>query len=402
LLDDKDVLKLANLAKREKKKVLTAAAWRLIRADKLPLPPPVRRAIEEQRTLYVHRPSEDPEWPKPTDPDVAAKYNQLHPDRPFVVTPLSYDGVPVGALAGHAIRSDRRLDQRDISRIETFATLLGLALKNVRFYATLQKQVDARTRELQETQARLVQSEKLSAQAQLVASVAHELNTPVGVVASSRETLERATQRLVALVEQDKDAGTPQLLDRIRRAIEGSLESISDGTTRITEVVERLRGFARLDEAERKRVAVSEVIEDVLAIVDHERPEGVKVQRSFQPVPEIDCYPARLNQLFLNLIMNAFEAMGAEGTLELEVSESTDRRIRIAVRDNGPGIEPEALSRLFEPGFSTKGGRIGAGLGLTTCQHIVEDHGGELRVDSALGHGTTFTVFLPIDLPRDG
>lgn len=252
-------------------------------------------------------------------------------------------------------------------------------------------------RELNESRAQLVQSEKMASLGMLVAGVAHEVNTPIAAVASMHDTLTRSIDKL----REALSAADPELLDRsdVARSftvIDNCNRVIRDGTLRVGELVKRLKSFARLDEAELKTVDVHSGIEDTLALIQHEL-KGIDVVREYGELPALSCFPSRLNQVFLNLLMNAKQALGTSGTVTISTA-ADDERITVRVRDDGPGIAPEHLPKIFDPGFTTKGVRVGAGLGLSICYRIMEEHRGSIRAESTPGEGATFEVVVPLNL----
>jgi signal transduction histidine kinase len=172
---------------------------------------------------------------------------------------------------------------------------------------------------------------------------------------------------------------------------------IESGTQRVTEIVRRLRSFARLDQAELKKADIHEGLEDTLALIHHELKHNIVVKREYGAVPPIPCYPGRLNQVFLNLLNNARQAIRGKGEIAIRTCV-LDQRVHVAVSDTGAGISPEHLRKIFDPGFTTKGVGVGTGLGLSICYQIVRDHRGEILVESEPGKGATFTVVLPMDL----
>ena len=161
----------------------------------------------------------------------------------------------------------------------------------------------------------------------------------------------------------------------------------------------RLRSFARLDQAELKKADIHEGLEDTLALVHHELKHHIEVKRDYGALPPISCYPGKLNQVFLNLLNNARQAIRGKGEIGIRTFVRNDRE-HIAVSDTGSGISPEHLRKIFDPGFTTKGVGVGTGLGLSICYQIVQDHRGEILVESEPGKGTTFTVVLPMDLEQ--
>jgi signal transduction histidine kinase len=169
------------------------------------------------------------------------------------------------------------------------------------------------------------------------------------------------------------------------------------GTERITTIVRRLRAFARLDQAEMVEADLHEGLEDTLTLVHHELKHGIVVHRNFGSLPKIRCYMARLNQVFLNLLINAKQAISGKGEITITTFHD-DSYIYIRFADTGSGIAKENLGKIFDPGFTTKGVGVGAGLGLSICYRIIEDHGGKIAVESEAGKGTIFTVMLPLRL----
>jgi PAS domain S-box-containing protein len=252
-------------------------------------------------------------------------------------------------------------------------------------------------RELRDAQAQLVQSEKMASLGMLVAGIAHEINTPVGAIRSMHDTLVRALSKLESTLAREYPEVVTEnpTLQTTLAVVRDANRVIENGAQRVTAIVRRLRSFARLDEAELKEVDVHEGLEDTLALIHHELKHGITVRREYGELPPIVCYPGRLNQVFLNLLNNARQAMNGKGEIVIRTFLRDDR-VHIAVSDNGSGIPPEHLSRIFDPGFTTKGVGVGTGLGLAICYQIVRDHQGEITVESEPGRGATFTVVLPL------
>lgn len=252
--------------------------------------------------------------------------------------------------------------------------------------------------ELRATQAQLVQAEKMAAVSSLVAGISHELNSPIGAISSIQSTLSNALGRLEeALSEASRSRDVQAMLDVIRE----SDRVIATAAERVTEILRRLRSFARLDEAELKRADLHEGLENTLALLQNELVERIEVVRDYGSVPPILCYPAKLNQVFLNLLTNAIQAIDGKGTITIQTFADAEAGIAVVViRDDGPGIPPGRLKTLFNPGFATKGRRVGAGLGLPICYQILQQHSGSIEAESCLGEGSVFTVKLPLKLRR--
>jgi two-component system NtrC family sensor kinase len=233
----------------------------------------------------------------------------------------------------------------------------------------------------------------------LVAGIAHEINTPVGAMTSMHDTLVRACVKLKEhLKARDRDAfEADEKLQSIFKVIDDANQVIRSGASRVGEIVRRLRSFARLDEAELKKVDIHEGLEDTLTLVHHEIKHNIEVVRDYGDVPPISVYPSRLNQVILNLLNNARQAIPGKGTITLK-TRLEDGWVAIAVTDDGVGIPAENLKRIFDPGFTTKGVGVGTGLGLSICYQIIQDHRGRIDVESKVGAGTTFTIRIPANL----
>jgi len=262
---------------------------------------------------------------------------------------------------------------------------------------SLEQKVEERTRELKQTQGRLAQSERMASLGQLVAGVAHEMNNPVAAVRSMAASVTTATKKLRGQVPGG--ASDEEKLERIFGVLENAGSVIEEGTRKITDVVDNLKSFARLDESDLQRTDINKELGEAAGLLEHVLSPGVSVKKELGDVPEVMCYPAKLNQVFLNLLLNADEAMGGEGTVVV-ATESGQGVVRIGFNDTGRGVPAQHLDRVFEPGFTTKGRGVGTGLGLAICYQIIRDHDGEIRLASDEGEGTTVTIELPVNGPE--
>jgi PAS domain S-box-containing protein len=262
-----------------------------------------------------------------------------------------------------------------------------------------EEELERANEELRETQSQLVQSEKMAALGTLVAGIAHEINTPIGAVGSMHDTLLRSLSRLRQTLESQPDgrAAERKQFETLFAVIDDANNVMQSGIDRVKTIVRRLRSFARLDEAELKTVDINEGIEDTLTLVHHEIKHDITLNRNFGDIPPLACFPGRLNQVFLNLVVNARQAIRGKGTIDIE-TRMEDRCFVATFRDSGVGIPPENLEKIFDPGFTTKGVGVGTGLGLSICYGIVQDHFGEIRVQSEVGKGTTFVLRIPDNL----
>jgi signal transduction histidine kinase len=316
------------------------------------------------------------------------KPSATYSDTRSICVPLRSGDATVGALHARAADDAPPIDQRDVSGAEMFANMVGLALDNASFYDELQARVDARTAELEAAQAQLVLSEKMASLGRLVVGVCHDLNTPLGALASAQQSLRTLAERLRTSLPTEGAPRTKRNLD----AITTLTATVSEGTARIAATVKRLQRFAQLDRAKAGRIDIHQCVEDAIAAASLEG--AVVVKSHFLDLPALLCAPADLNQLFLSLITNAAEAMAGRG--ELTVSTRMHAGfIEVSVADNGCGMDEQTLQRAFDPGYSTKALGVGRGLGLAISHRIAEAHGGRIEIRSQLGAGTTALVRLP-------
>lgn len=251
--------------------------------------------------------------------------------------------------------------------------------------------------ELTDAQVQLVESEKRAALSQLVAGIAHEINTPVGAIHSMHDTLRRASDKMVKLVEQENadDEKSRKQLTALAKVLQDASHVIETASGRVSTIVDRIKNFARLDEAEFKTVDVNESVKNTIGLVSYEIDGRIDVVEDFGEIPSLNCFPGRLNQAFLTVIMNSIQAIDGMGHLWVTTRQRGDD-IEVEFRDDGVGIAEEHRAQIFEPGFTTKGVGVGTGLGLSICKRTVHDHGGEVEVTSEKGKGTTVTIRLPM------
>lgn len=251
--------------------------------------------------------------------------------------------------------------------------------------------------QLRALKAQLFESEKMAALGNLVAGIAHEINTPVGAIGSMHSTLRAALAKLRTALEQRlaKPLEEDTQLSRLISIVEEANRVVADGVERVTTLVGRLRSFARRDEEARVATNLEEAIEDTLALLHHELKYGIDVVRDYAGLPPVDCYPGQLKQVFLNLLVNARQAIGKRKGRITVATRIVDDTVEISITDDGPGIAAEHLPRLFDAGFTTKGVAVGTGLGLAICQQLVARHGGSIEVESECCQGASFTVVLP-------
>jgi PAS domain S-box-containing protein len=260
------------------------------------------------------------------------------------------------------------------------------------------EQLEQTLSQLREAQNQLIIREKLASVGALVAGVAHEVNTPIGAVVSAADLSDRGLNKVFSLIE------TAESLERLKhesylQELMGILKEnnrvIASAAERVSRIVRSLKNFARLDEAELQWADIHEGIESTLNLIEYELKNKATLIKEYGKIPKMLCYPNELNQLFLNLLRNAVEALDGNGTIRITTrADAGSALIRIA--DTGRGIPPENLATIFDPAFTRKGMGIGTGLGLSISYSIVQKHKGQIQVESEVGKGTEFTVTLPL------
>jgi two-component system, NtrC family, sensor kinase len=255
-----------------------------------------------------------------------------------------------------------------------------------------------------EVQGQLLQSEKMASIGQLAAGVAHEINNPIGFVNSNLGTLGRYIDDVLQLAElgattAEGHALKQQIdLDFLRTDLADLLRESQDGLDRVRKIVANLKDFSRVDQAEWQEADLLAGLESTLNVAAHELKYKAEIVRELQPLPPVRCVPAQINQVLLNLLVNAAQAIASHGTITLR-SAAADTWVWIEVGDTGCGMDETTQRRIFEPFFTTKPVGSGTGLGMSLTYDIVKKHGGSIDVKSALGQGTRIRVSLPIAGP---
>jgi histidine kinase len=339
----------------------------------------------------------------------------IHEFQPLsvVVVPLLQQGEITGILYLENNLTVGAFTRDRCEVLSVIAAQAAISLENAKLYATMENRINQRTEELttaleqlQTAQIQLIQSEKMSSLGQLVAGIAHEINNPINFIYGNLIHAEVYARDLLQVANQVGDGNFARLqalvktidLDYIVEDFPKVLLSMKHGADRVRDIVQGLRDFARLDETEYKAVNIHEGIESTLTLMT-ERLGDITVIKNYSPLPEIKCYAAELNQVFLNLMTNAIDALSNrfDPTIRIQTSVTVEQEIRIVIEDNGEGIAEAAIPKIFDPFFTTKSIGQGTGLGLAIGHQIVTgQHGGRLVCRSKLGIGTTFEILLPM------
>ncbi|MCE2745428.1 MAG: ATP-binding protein [Burkholderiales bacterium] len=267
---------------------------------------------------------------------------------------------------------------------------------------------------LEQAQHQLLQSEKMASIGSLAAGVAHEINNPIGFVSSNLYSLKGYVNDLLSVINRFKAVGLDLEkleqarqycnevdLDYLQNDVIQLLDESQDGIARVRRIVQDLKDFSHVDHGEWVVTDLHKGLESTLNMVNNELKYKAVVERDYGPLPEINCLASQINQIFMNLLINAAHAIQKDGRILIK-TWADDTHVYVSVSDNGCGIPQENLSRIFDPFYTTKPVGKGTGLGLSLSYGIVKKHGGRIEVQSETGVGTTFTVVLPINQPVQG
>jgi signal transduction histidine kinase len=265
--------------------------------------------------------------------------------------------------------------------LEGVSTQIGNAIIQAELYekdARMVKELKRTLRELQDTQLKLINSEKMASLGQLVAGVAHEINTPIASIKSNNEI----ATKLISKIDDKEGAELLKEINDIDR----------EAIARINRLVVSLRKFVRLDEADLQEADINKEIDLTLDLIRHETKNRIEIIKNYGEIPPIKCYPNMLNQVFMNILVNATQAIENEGKITID-TKYVSKELVVKIKDNGCGIkEPD---KIFFAGYTTKGVGVGTGLGLAISQKIIEKHEGKISVTSVVGEGSEFIITIP-------
>ncbi|MFQ5628199.1 MAG: ATP-binding protein [bacterium] len=288
-------------------------------------------------------------------------------------------------------------------RFHNYAVQLQESNEKLREYSqTLEQKVQERTRALEEAHAQLVLKEKMASLGNLVAGVAHEVNTPIGAIHSTADVTRRCIEKIKGVLQSSQTLRELKSSSQLQKSLKILGDNNNVTTTaseRIANIVRSLKTFARLDEADYQEADIHEGLDSTLTLIDHEIKDRISVIKDYSEIPEINCYPNQLNQVFMNVLMNAVQAIAKKGQITIK-TYLKNGNVAVNISDTGCGIPSESMEKIFDPGFTSRGVAVGTGLGLSISHNIIQKHNGEIKVESEVEKGTSFTILLPIKTVR--
>lgn len=296
-----------------------------------------------------------------------------------IVVPINHMNDLLGVVV--LVSRQRREINEEIDILENISSQLGTAIVHANLYKKnleTVKELKETLKELKDTQLQLINSEKMASLGQLIAGVAHEINTPVAAIKSNNEIF----SRLIEKIDNDN------LLELFKNINSTDKEAIQ----RINQIVISLKKFVRLDEAELQLADINKELDLTLDLIRHETKYRITVNREYGEIPQIKCYPNMLNQVFMNILVNACQAIEGDGTITIK-TEYKDDKLVISITDTGVGIED--TDKIFLAGYTTKGVGVGTGLGLAISSKIIDKHKGKIEVRSKKNEGSTFIITIP-------
>lgn len=297
-----------------------------------------------------------------------------------IVVPVYHLNKMIGVLV--LLSYQKRELNEELEILDAVSSQLGNAIIRAELYqknAKNVKELKKALEELKETQLQLINSEKMASLGQLVAGVAHEINTPVASIKSNNAII----TKLISQIEQED---LKEMFSQINNIDKEAIQRISN-------IVISLKKFVRLDEAELQEANINKEIDLTLDLISHETKNKIEIEKHYAELPPIRCYPNMLNQVFTNILVNACQAITESGKIII-TTEFKNGNLIVKIKDNGQGIPRENLSKIFTVGYTTKGVGVGTGLGLAISQKIIDKHNGKIAVNSELGVGTEFIITI--------
>ncbi len=343
----------------------------------------------------------------------------------ILVRPIMYGNSLKGVLSIFSPDKSRQWIAPELELIDSVAGQVAVAIEHAELVGKLSEtnkdllqkneNLDAKNLELREVQSQLIHQEKMASLGRIVAGIAHELNNPINFVHGNLPYLKEYVQEMKTLIscfdslpaehqELSLEAKKKINYDFLVTDLDNIIADLFEGTDRIRQIIRNLRSFSRLDEAELKEASIEEGIESTLKILNQfYGRDKIPVEMQFCGLPPVLCYPGKLNQVWMNLLSNAAQALSDKDEPRVVLKTQMEgETFLVSIEDNGPGINGADQSKIFEPFFTTKPVGQGTGLGLSISHSIVERHGGRIWFESIPGKGTKFLVRLPMKAPSQG
>lgn len=300
-----------------------------------------------------------------------------------IIVPIYHVKKMIGVIVLLSYKKRELNEEMEI--LDAVSSQLGNALIRAELYnknTQNVKELKQTLEELKQTQLQLINSEKMASLGQLIAGIAHEINTPVASIKSNNDIISKLTSKI-------DNEEIKQIFEQINMI---DAEAID----RISKIVYSLKKFVRLDEAELQQADINKEIDVTLEIIRHETKNKVEIEKHYGQIPLIKCYPNMLNQVFTNILINACQAIETKGKIIIS-TEVKNNNLEIKIKDNGKGIPKENINKIFTAGFTTKGVGVGTGLGLAISQKIIDKHNGKISVISEEGLGSEFIITIPCE-----
>ncbi|MDP1727073.1 MAG: GAF domain-containing protein [Bacteroidota bacterium] len=326
----------------------------------------------------------------------------------LIYIPLLFNNNPIGVITVQGFRKFA-YNQYHLDILRSLASYITTAIQNAHSYSKMTEAFE----QLKAAQSKLVEAEKMASLGVLTAGVAHEINNPVNFISGGIESLKDNYEDLKKLLEQIESPKpntppaelwegintTQKQIDLKSLLVEMDIliSTIQNGAMRTSEIVKGLRNFSRLDESDMKKASLEAGIDSTLVILNNKIKGRIEVHKSYANIPEIMCYPGQLNQVFLNILSNAADAIDGTGEINIKTWQK-EQTVYISFSDSGSGMPEHVRAHIFEPFFTTKAVGKGTGLGLSISYGIIENHKGTIEVKSEMGKGTVFTISLPVQI----
>lgn len=342
----------------------------------------------------------------------------------IICVPIMAHNKSIGFIGFDNVNDTRVWSENEITTLRISTEIIGGSYVRLKAEEQIRKQheeivlqknkIEESYRELQRTQSQLIQSEKMASLGLLTAGVAHEINNPINFVTANIEPLKTDIDELIELMHAyekslDNSALEPEQLLTLKQKIKPELlkaeitelvDGIAEGAIRTKEIVMGLRNFSRVDETELKLADIHEGIDSSLMLLQNNIRNKIQVIKQYGDIPKMYCYPGKLNQVFLNLLTNAIQAIDKDGIITITTGNDKEQ-VFISIKDNGKGMSEDTRKKIFDPFFTTKNVGEGTGLGLSISYGIIEKHKGHISVKSEPGKGSEFIITIPTTLTHE-